>query len=73
MEINKMIKDIKFMHLNAGDKFMYNNTQLERIPDERVSCCKILNCKNIQTQEKLQMMPLTVVHIEVPDSEENNK
>lgn len=67
-----MIKDVKFMHLSVGDKFIVNNIEFERIPDERKSCCQIINSKNIQTGEKFQTMPLTVVNIEVPDNNENN-
>lgn len=62
-----MLKSFKFMDLSVGTKFTINDIEFERIPDERISCCKILNCKNIKTQEKIQIMPLTIINIDIPE------
>lgn len=47
--------------LKLGDKFVYENQEYTRIPDERISCCKVLNAQSVATGEKIQIVPITEV------------
>lgn len=54
------MKDVQFKDLNVGDKFILNGTEYIRIPDKKVSCCKIFNATNAANpQETIQVKPLT--------------
>lgn len=53
----------KFHELKIGDKFTVDNTEYERITDERVSCCKVLNALNKSTNEKVMIVPITEVNL----------
>ncbi len=52
---------MKFHELKVGDKFLLDNTEYERINDERISCCKVLNALNKTTNEKVMIVPVTEV------------
>lgn len=52
---------MKFHELKVGDRFMIDNIEYERINDERISCCKVLNALNKTTNEKLMIVPVTEV------------
>lgn len=49
--------------LKNGDKFLYNQQEYVRIPDERVSCCKVFNAQCVATGEKIQIVPITEVEV----------
>lgn len=56
------MKEIQFKDLNINDKFTLNGTEYIRIPDKKVSCCKILNAIEAAKPEKsLQIKPNTVL------------
>jgi hypothetical protein len=48
---------MKFHELQVNDKFTYDNVEYIRIPDERISCCKVLNAKVVATNEKAFIVP----------------
>jgi hypothetical protein len=54
---------MKFHELKVGDKFVLDNIEHERITDERVSCCKVLNAINKSTNEKIMVVPITEVNV----------
>jgi hypothetical protein len=49
--------------LKNGDKFLYNQQEYLRIPDERLSCCKVFNAQSVATGEKIQVVPITEVEV----------
>lgn len=54
---------MKFHELKVGDKFLIDHIEHERINDERISCCKVLNALNKSTNEKVMIIPITEVSI----------
>jgi hypothetical protein len=59
-----MIK--KFMDLKVGEKFSYAGINYEKIPDERISCCKVNNAKQLdQPNTKIQIVPIAEVDTEL--------
>ena len=45
-------------------KFILNGTEYTRIPDKRVSCCKIINAANASNpSDKIPVKPITTVQI----------
>jgi hypothetical protein len=54
---------MKFHELKVGDKFILDNIEHERITDERISCCKVLNAIRKDNQEKVQIVPITEVNL----------
>lgn len=53
---------MKFHELAVGDKFKFNNVDYVKIPEVRVSCCKISeNCQAVVTAEKAVLKPLDEV------------
>lgn len=53
---------MKFHELAVGEKFKFNDAEFTKIPEERVSCCKIKwNCENVSTGEKIVLKPLDQV------------
>lgn len=58
------MKEIQFKDLKVNDKFILNGTEYTRIPDKRVSCCKIINAANASNpSDKIPVKPLTTVQI----------
>lgn len=56
----------KFMDLTVGDQFSYQGINYEKIPDERISCCKVNNAKQINQQStKIQVIPIAEVDTEL--------
>ena len=55
--------DQEFRTLKSGDKFLFNNQQYTKIPDEKVSCCKTLNATKDSDNTKVMFKPLDVVTI----------
>jgi hypothetical protein len=54
---------MKFHELAVGDQFTIDNVSYIRITDERISCCKVFNAKKIDTNEKVQIVPITEVNL----------
>lgn len=53
---------MKFHEVAVGDKFKHNNTEYVKIPEARVSCCKIQhNCEATATGAKVALKPLDEV------------
>lgn len=54
------MKEIEFKDLNVNDIFVLNNTEYQKIADQRVSCCKVLNAAlKDNPAQKIQIKPLT--------------
>jgi hypothetical protein len=51
----------EFKDLPVGVEFVSNGTKLVKIPDEKVSCCRTLNAENVETKEKVMVLPMEVV------------
>lgn len=53
---------MKFHEIAVGDKFKANNQEYVKIPEVRISCCKIKeNCEIIASGEKRVLKPLDEV------------
>jgi hypothetical protein len=53
---------MKFHEVAVGEKFKFNNQEYIKIPEARVSCCKILhNAELAGTAEKVVLKPLDEV------------
>lgn len=57
-----MIK--KFSELSVGTKFIYNNTEYEKISQVKVSCCKSLNAKST-ANEKQRIFVIPAAEVKV--------
>ena len=56
----------KFMEIAVGSRFVTEGQQYEKITDERISCCKVINAKLVaDNNQKIQVLPLTEVQVEV--------
>ncbi len=53
----------KFMDLSVGEKFTLNGLEYEKIPDERISCCRVNNAQQINSGEKIQIIPIEEVSV----------
>jgi len=56
---------VKFMDLKVGDKFSYDGINYEKIPDERISCCRVNNARQLNDNTKVQILPLSEVDTEL--------
>jgi hypothetical protein len=54
---------MRFVDLQIDTKFKLDNQEYIKIPEERISCCKVLNAKIISTNEKVQIVPITEVEV----------
>lgn len=54
----------QFKDVEPGKYFIHNNVRYQKIPDERISCCKVLNAENSSTKEKVMILPLDNVNVE---------
>lgn len=53
---------MKFHEVSVGDKFKFNNTEYVKVPEARISCCKIQhNCEIVSTGAKATLKPLDEV------------
>lgn len=53
---------MKFHELAVGEKFKFNNIEFVKVPEERISCCKVkCNCQNCSTGDKIVLKPLDEV------------
>lgn len=53
---------MKFHELAVGEKFKFNNREYVKIPEVKVSCCKVKhNCEIIDNNEKVVLKPLDEV------------
>lgn len=51
----------QFKDLELNEQFNHNGIAFVRVPDERISCCKVLNAENTSTKEKIMILPLEEV------------
>jgi hypothetical protein len=53
---------MKFHELAVGDKFKFNNVEYTKIPEVRISCCKVQhNCQAVASNDKTALKPLDEV------------
>ena len=58
------MKEVQFKELKVNDKFILNDIEYVRVPDKRVSCCRVLNATNASNnKEIIAVKPLTIVKI----------
>ena len=58
------MKEVQFKELKVNDKFFLNDIEYVRVPDKRVSCCRVLNAMNASNnKEIIAVKPLTIVKI----------
>ena len=49
---------MKFNEVAVGDKFRFNGVVFKKIPEERISCCRVqYNCENFATKAKEKLNP----------------
>ena len=53
----------KFIDLSVGQKFTLNGLEYEKIPDERISCCRVNNAQQINNGDKIQVIPIEEVSV----------
>lgn len=53
----------QFKDVEVGKTFTFQNINYQKIPDERISCCKVLNALNNDTKEKVMILPLEEVEV----------
>ena len=59
-----MAKIINFHEVAVGNEFMLNGKKYVRIPDERISCCQVMNAAEVDNRAvKIQVIPVTQVEI----------
>lgn len=57
-----MAKVINFHEVAVGSEFILNGTKYVRIPDERISCCQVMNAaESANRAVKIQVVPITQV------------
>ena len=54
----------QFKDVTNGSIFTFQDVKYLKIPDERISCCKVLNAENVETKEKVMILPLENVNTE---------
>jgi len=60
---------MKFHELAVGEYFKFNNQEFLKVPEERISCCKVkCNCQNTSTSERVVLKPLDEVEKVVKNS-----
>jgi hypothetical protein len=53
---------MKFNELGVGEKFKFNNVEYTKIPEVRISCCKVKeNCQEVVSGNKVVLKPLDEV------------
>ncbi len=53
---------MKFHELAVGERFRFNNQEYTKVPEVRVSCCKVgHNCQLVGSEEKAVLKPLDEV------------
>ena len=56
--------EVQFKDIKVGDIFTHGDTEYKRIPDQRVSCCKVFNAENTANPaQKIQIQPLMMVKV----------
>jgi hypothetical protein len=54
----------KFSDLSHGQQFTYNSMEYIKIPEERISCCSVLNAVQADNRaNKIQITPITEVEV----------
>jgi hypothetical protein len=48
---------MKFSQLNVGEQFKYKDKTYTKINPEKISCCKSLNCVEIENNQKIMVKP----------------
>ena len=48
---------MKFADLNVGDEFKHNNVPYVKTEPEKISCCKVLNARNLENNGKVMIKP----------------
>lgn len=53
---------MKFHELGVNEKFLFNDKEFIKVPEERISCCKIgCNAHELSTGKKVVFKPLDEV------------
>lgn len=56
------------MDLQVGDSFKHEGIVYKKIPDERISCCRVNNAQQINDPNtKVQIVPIAEVETEVTE------
>lgn len=59
-----MAKVINFHEVAVGNEFVLNGKKYVRIPDERISCCQVMNAAEFDNRSvKIQVVPVTQVEV----------
>jgi hypothetical protein len=59
-----MMATKKFSELSNGQQFTFNSIDYIKIPEERISCCSVLNAVQANDRSiKIQITPITEVEI----------
>jgi len=59
-----MAKITNFHEVAVGSEFVLNGKKYVRIPDERISCCQVMNAAEADNRAvKIQVVPVTQVEV----------
>lgn len=59
-----MARIVNFHEVAVGTEFTLNGVKYVRIPDERISCCQVMNAaESANRTVKTQIVPITQVEI----------
>jgi len=54
----------RFVDIPVGTKFTFENNEYVKIPDNRVSCCKVLNAHLVANpNQKVMIVPISDVEV----------
>lgn len=54
----------RFVDIPVGTKFMFENKEYIKIPDNRISCCQVLNAQLASdANQKIMIVPVSDVEV----------
>lgn len=53
--------DKPFSVLKSGEKFLLNNIKYSKIDLVKISCCKSVNCQQVDSNNRIFVQPNTIV------------
>jgi hypothetical protein len=58
----------KFMDIAIGSVFTFENNKYTKIPEQRISCCSVMNAvSTTNAEQKVNILPLIEVEVDTPE------
>jgi len=59
---------LKFMDVPVDTIFIFENNKYKKIPEERISCCTVMNAVSAaNAEQKVNILPLIEVEVETAE------